>query len=82
MALATRDLSVLAYANGFTLWHYTTNDTAAAVLADGYFAAARDLLRQGDMLLLTADGRNQADMLVVCANEPQTVVRSLMGVRT
>ena len=81
MALATKDLSVLAYANGFTLWHYTTSDTAAAVLADGYFAAARDLLRPGDMLLLTADVRNQADVLVVCTNEPQTAVRSLTGAR-
>ncbi len=26
MAFQTKDLSVLAYANGFTLWHYTTAD--------------------------------------------------------
>src|SRR5512132_456361 len=29
MAYSPHDLSVLAYANGFTLWHYTTTDSAA-----------------------------------------------------
>ena len=28
MAFESKDLSVLAYANNFTLWHYTTIDAA------------------------------------------------------
>ncbi|WP_376957353.1 hypothetical protein ABNQ39_09950 [Azospirillum sp. A26] len=51
MAYASKDLSVLAYANGFTLWHYTTHDVATDVDTAGYFNAAADLLRVGDMLL-------------------------------
>ena len=51
MAYASKDLSVLAYANGFTLWHYTTHDVATEVDTAGYFNAAADLLRVGDMLL-------------------------------
>jgi hypothetical protein len=51
MAFELKNLSVLAYANGFTLWHYTTPDAAAAVDDDGYFDAAGDMLRQGDMIL-------------------------------
>ncbi len=31
MAYDPKRLSVLAYANGFTLWHYLTNDSATAV---------------------------------------------------
>ena len=31
MSFTTSDLSVLAYANNFTLWHYTSIDTAAAI---------------------------------------------------
>jgi hypothetical protein len=42
---------VLAYANGFTLWHYTTADAAASVDNAGYFNAAADMLRAGDMIL-------------------------------
>ena len=30
MAYLSKNLSVLAYANGFTLWHYTTADTAVS----------------------------------------------------
>lgn len=57
MTATTDDLSVLAYANGFTFWHYRTGDPSAALAETGYFAAAADMLRPGDMLLAnTADG--------------------------
>lgn len=51
MAFVQKNLSVLAYANGFTLWHYATPDTAATVDTTGYFNAAADMLRPGDMIL-------------------------------
>ena len=46
-----RNLSVLAYANGFTLWHYITSDVAADVDTADYFADARDMLRVGDFII-------------------------------
>ncbi|NMM45211.1 hypothetical protein HH303_12025 [Rhodospirillaceae bacterium KN72] len=55
MAFASKDLSVIAYANGFTLWHYTTPDAAAVVDTSGYFNAASDMLRIGDMILANTD---------------------------
>lgn len=45
------NLSALAYANGFTLWHYKTPDLAATVDTDGYFNQAANMLRVGDMIL-------------------------------
>lgn len=51
MAYNAKNLSVLAYANGFTLWHYTTADTAAVVDTEGYFDDASGMLRTGDMIL-------------------------------
>ena len=51
MAYSARNLSVLSYANGFTLWHYTTPDSAATVAGTGYFNEASDLLRKGDMII-------------------------------
>lgn len=54
MAFAVRNLSVLSYANGFTLWHYKAADTLHAVEAPGYFADAADMLAPGDMLMLSA----------------------------
>jgi hypothetical protein len=55
MAYQSKDLSVLAYANGFTLWHYASADTAVAVAATGYFNAAADMLRVGDMLIANVE---------------------------
>lgn len=55
MAFKPQDLSVIGYANGFTLWHYTTEDAAADVDTAGYFDAAVDVLRVGDMILANVD---------------------------
>ena len=49
MAFLARELSVLAYANGFTLWHYRT--TADDLLTPGYFDSAQELLREGDQII-------------------------------
>lgn len=52
MAYDPKSLSVLAYANGFTLWRYRTDDSVSAVSAAGYFDAARDMLRAGDLIVV------------------------------
>ena len=55
MAFAVRNLVVLAYANGFTLWHYkANNDTLAAATADGYFDPAAEILTAGDIVMISA----------------------------
>jgi hypothetical protein len=57
MAFSLRNLSVLAYANGFTLWHYKAEtDQLAQTAGEGYFADAADLLAAGDMVMLTGAG--------------------------
>lgn len=54
MAFTLRNLSVLAYANGFTLWHYKAgNDNFVQAMHPGYFQDAADLLTEGDMVMLT-----------------------------
>ena len=64
MAFAIRNLSVLAYAQGFTLWHYRANvptlastlvapASVAEVSAPGFFDNAADMLATGDMLLVS-----------------------------
>ncbi len=77
MAFQTKDLSVLAYANGFTLWHYTTADPAVALTkaAPGYFDPAHAMLRAGDIILANAraDGRPSAAMLMVAGNESDEI---------
>lgn len=75
MAFQSKDLSVLAYANGFTLWHYTTADAATAVDTTGYFNGASDLLRVGDMVLAnTATGGSPSGGVLVVASNAAGVV--------
>ena len=52
MAFAIRDLSVLAYANGFTLWHYKAgNETLTDVSREDFFADASDMMVGGDIIM-------------------------------
>lgn len=67
MAYISYNLSVLAYASGFTLWHYTTTDAVATVGAAGYFNDAADMLRRGDMILATGEAA-EAGIFIVRAN--------------
>ncbi len=70
MAYQSKDLSVLAYANGFTLWHYTTADAANTVDTSGYFNAASTMLRVGDIVVANVDtaGTMKAGLFLVSAN--------------
>ncbi|MCD8498047.1 MAG: hypothetical protein LRZ85_08215 [Alphaproteobacteria bacterium] len=53
MAYNSSDLSVLAYANNFTLWHYVTTDDS--VTSTGYFNKASEMLRVGDLIIANVD---------------------------
>ncbi len=55
MDFTLRNLSVLAYAQGFTLWHYRAATAAAArTAAPGFFNPAADMFNTGDMVLVSA----------------------------
>jgi hypothetical protein len=71
MSFEPRDLSVLAYANGFTHWHYRTRDPLATLGGD-YFAAAAELLRAGDQITVTLLAGEQAELAIfaVVAAQP------------
>ena len=54
---AIRELSVLAYAQGFTLWHYKAGAMPlATIAAPRFFDAARDMISAGDMILVSGVG--------------------------
>ncbi len=53
MAYDFSNMSVLAYANNFTLWHYTTPD--ADVTGSGYFNNASDMVRENDLIITSLD---------------------------
>ena len=65
MSYLSKNLSVLAYANGFTLWHYTSTDTAADMTGAGYFNGASDLLRANDLVLVNTDTDGSAGARII-----------------
>lgn len=73
MAYNSTNLSVLAYANNFTLWHYTTTD--ASVTTAGYFNAASDMLRVNDLVIANiATGGSPATIFYIVTGNTNGVV--------
>jgi hypothetical protein len=54
MPFSALGLSALTSANGFTLWHYRTEDDRASVIAPGYFAPAAARPLPGDIVIVQA----------------------------
>ena len=70
---ALRNLSVIACANSFMLWHYNGDDAdIATITAPGFFVPTVDMLTRGDMILVTA--RDAGKVLFVAGVNPLTVV--------
>lgn len=53
MAFKNKNMSVIAYANGFTMWHYSsTEHTLAEIVADGFFNPVNTLCAVGDIIII------------------------------
>jgi hypothetical protein len=72
MAYYSKDLSVLAYANGFALWHYVTPDKAAEVFKPGYFNNASGMTNVGDAILANMDVGGSRQFAVLHIHETGT----------
>ncbi len=82
MAFKNKDLSVLAYANGFTLWHYVSADAKADVATSGYFNEVADTLRKGDLVIVNAGTEGTADntiMVVSAVSEGAVSIADMMA---
>ena len=73
MDFTARNLSILAYAQGFTLWHYKAPTLPLAQLnKPGFFNPANDMIATGDIIMLSAqDGGRVA--FVAAANDSITL---------
>ena len=57
-----RNLSVLSYANGFTQWHYKSDNLAACRQQD-FFLGTSDMIAPGDCIIVS--GRHGGCVLFV-----------------
>ena len=55
MSFKNKNLSVIAYVNGFTLWHYSaeSNESFDDITKDGYFDVVKTLMEVGDMFIIS-----------------------------
>lgn len=76
MAFANKNLSVIAYANGFTLWHYCgSKETLATISASGYFNDVKTLMNTGDIIIINAS--DNTAILQVTVSESNITVSAL-----
>jgi len=79
MAFSLRNLSVTAYANGYTSWCYrgVSSATIAEVQADGFFNPSADMLNPGDTIMCSC--RDGGVLLYVDAAEGGVKARPMCG---
>ena len=65
MAFQNKNLSVIAYANGFTLWHYAASETMTAITTSGYFNLVKTLMNTGDLVIINASDKTSIKKIAV-----------------
>lgn len=70
MAFKNRDLSVIGYANGFTLWHYKSyEDKLEDVCNLGYFNNVMTLVNTGDVIIINGKDLTGIRMMELVGEE-------------
>ncbi len=75
MAFQNKNLSVIAYANGFTLWHYASEDKMTPISNAGYFDSVKTLMNVGDVIII--NGSDNTAFKKVSANETNVTLAPL-----
>lgn len=80
MAFDPRNLGVLAYAAGFSLWQYrSASDTAATIAAPGHMDPVAAMLRPDDLVLVSAADRGLILRVVSLAGGSVTTAELAAG---
>ncbi|MDR1071443.1 MAG: hypothetical protein LBL21_02270 [Rickettsiales bacterium] len=75
MAFQNKNLSVVAYANGFTMWHYAGSEALATISASGFFNGVASLMNTGDIVI--ANGSDTTGIRKVTATGPSVTVAAI-----
>lgn len=74
MAFQSKNLTVIAYANGNTIWHYKTQDSIESIMNDSkYFGDIWALAACGDIFFITSGGRTYQRQIVKIGEETITL---------
>ena len=75
MAFQNKNLSVIAYANGFTLWHYISDGKLSGASAGSFFNPVSPLMNTGDIIIINA--ADTTGLRKVTATSPNVTVASI-----
>jgi hypothetical protein len=75
MAFQNKNLSVIAYANGFTVWHYAGSELLATISAGGFFNDVASLMNTGDIIII--NGSDTTGLRKITATNPNVTVLAL-----
>ena len=73
MSFQNKNLSVIAYANGFTLWHYSATETLSTIAANGYFNNVKTLMNIGDIIIIKASDNTAIKKINITEQNVTTV---------
>lgn len=74
MAFKSIDFNVIAYANGFTLWHYSSKeDSLETIEQDNYFQQVKMIANTGDIIIITSNGNTKIRQLKLTENKISVV---------
>jgi hypothetical protein len=76
MNVQARNLSILAYAQGLSLWHYKLSEhNLGAIWEPGYFSTAADMFNVGDRILVS--GSSGSTIVMVSSKADGIMVEKL-----
>ena len=82
MAFKNKDMSVIAYANGWTMWHYkTSQDTLQGIIDNReYFSNLYTLMNVGDVVYMETKDRIISQVDVIRVGEKFVELKELKNV--
>ena len=75
MAFTNKNLSVIAYANGFTMWHYVGSELLATISAAGYFNSISNLMNSGDVIIV--NGSDTTGLRKITSTSPSVTIAAI-----
>lgn len=76
MAFQHKNFNAIACANGFTLWHYSSNEeTLEEIEQDNYFGVVYTLMNNGDIIIIA--GKSGTGFRQIELNENKVNLKKL-----
>lgn len=82
MSFKNKDMSVIAYANGWTMWHYKTSQDTLQDIVDNreYFSNLYTLMNVGDVVYMETKDRIISQVAVIRVGEKFVELKELKNV--